>query len=167
MTASANSPSPKRDPRLRTGRSDDIEELTRVINAAFVVERVAFDGDRVDSAKLRAYMDTGTFLLAEDEAGTVGCVYVELRRDRSYLGLLSVEPERQGSGLGGKLLVAAEEFARSKGSRGMDLRVISPRADLIPFYRRFGYREIGTAPFPPGLASKVPAHYILMSKPLV
>jgi hypothetical protein len=50
----------------------------------------------------------------------------------------------------------------------MDLRVISPRAEqLLPFYLRLGYRETGTRPFPVDLASKVPAHYILMSKPLV
>jgi predicted N-acetyltransferase YhbS len=166
MTVSANSPSPKPDPRIRAAHRADIEELARVINAAFVVERVAFDGDRVDPEKLRAFMDKGTFLVAEDETGTLGCVYIELRGDRSCLGLLSVDPSRQGSGFGGKLLAAAEDFARRKGSRGMDLRVISPRAELLPFYRRFGYQATGTAPFPPDLASKVPAHYILMSKRL-
>ncbi len=46
-------------------------------------------------------------------------------------------------------------------------RVISARAEqLLPFYLRLGYRETGTRPFPADLASKVPAHYILMSKPL-
>jgi GNAT superfamily N-acetyltransferase len=155
------------EPRVRIAKNDDIEGLTRVINAAFVVESVAFDGHRVDAAKVRTYMNSGTFLLAEANTGMLGCVYVEPRGDRSYLGLLSVQPERQRGGLGSRLLAAAEDLARSKGSRAMDLRVISPRAELLAFYRRFGYQETGTAPFPPDLSTKVPAHYILMSKPLV
>jgi GNAT superfamily N-acetyltransferase len=167
MAATANSPSQKESPRIRTSSSGDIEELVRVINAAFVVERMAFDGDRVDAEKVRAYMDKGTFLIAEDESGSLGCVYIELRGERGYLGLLSVKSTRQGSGLGSRVVAAAEDFARSKGARAMDLRVISPRAELLPFYRRLGYEETGTAPFPPDLVTKVSAHYILLSKPLV
>jgi GNAT superfamily N-acetyltransferase len=166
MAATANSPSQRENPRIRAANGGDLAELARVINAAFIVERVAFDGDRIDRAKVRAYLDRGTFLLAEDESGALGCVFIELRGERSYLGLLSVYPARQGSGLGSKLVGAAEDFARAAGSRAMDLRVISPRAELVPFYRRLGYQETGTAPFPPDMATKIPAHYILLSKPL-
>lgn len=167
MVAGANSPSPGKDAHIRTAGPDDLEALTSLINEAFVVERVAFDGNRVDITKVRDYMNTGTFLLAEASDGLAGCVYVEQRGDRSYLGLLSVYPARQGSGLGSKLMSAAEDFARSKGSRAMDLRVISPRSELLPFYRRLGYEETGTVPFPPNLATKLPAHYILLSKALL
>jgi hypothetical protein len=40
-------------------------------------------------------MRTGTFLLLEDGPATLGCVYVEKRGDRGYLGLLSIDPELQ------------------------------------------------------------------------
>ncbi len=167
MAATANSASRARELRIRRGARDDVAALTRLINAAFTVEQVAFDGDRLDAQGVRGYMKTGTFLLAEDAAGLAGCVYIEARGERSYLGLLSVEPKRQGRGLGRKLMAEAENFVRNAGCRAMDLRVISARAEqLLPFYLRLGYRETGTRPFPADLASKVPAHYILMSKPL-
>ena len=152
---------------VRRAGDGDVQGLTRLINAAFAVEQVAFDGDRVNELGVRNYMSSGAFLVAEDGAGLVGCVYIEMRGARSYLGLLSVEPGRQGRGLGRKLMAEAEEFARGAGSQAMDLRVISPRAEqLVPFYLHLGYGETGTRPFPPESTSKVPGHYILMSKPL-
>jgi GNAT superfamily N-acetyltransferase len=167
MAAGANSVSWAGDLRVRRAAGEDVEGLTRLINAAFVVEQVAFAGDRVDADDVREYMTAGTFLVAEDAGGIAGCVYIEARGARGYLGLLSVEPARQGCGLGRKLMAEAEDFARGVGCRAMDLRVISPRAaKLLPFYLRLGYRETGTRPFPAELASKVRAHYVLMSKPL-
>jgi len=50
----------------------------------------------------------------------------------------------------------------------MDLRVISARGEqLLPFYQRLGYEFVRTEPFPADLVTKVPSHYILMSKPLI
>jgi len=111
-------------------------------------------------------METGKFLVARDSAGFAACVYVELRNGRGYLGLLAVDPQRQGVGLGRKLVAAAEDYFRGERCSAVDLRVISQRTPLPPFYRRLGYVEIGTAPFAPSLRAKVPGHYIIMSKPL-
>ncbi len=167
MAATANSPLSRSNSPIRPATFADVPALTRLINAAFVVESVAFDGDRVNEQGVRGYMNTGTFLVLEDVAGLSGCVYVECDRQRSYLGLLSVAPRRQGLGLGRRLVAEAEKFARESGCLVMDLRVISPRAkQLLPFYLRLGYHEAGAQPFPHNLSSKVPAHYILMSKRL-
>ena len=166
MASSANSTRKVGEIAIREGRAADVQALTRLVNAAFVVERVVFDGDRVDTNEVRTYMQKGTFLLGEDSGQLVACVYVELRGDRAYLGLLSVDPPRQGLGVGRQLVVAAEDFARATGAVAMDLRVISARAVLLAFYRRAGYQEIGTAPFAPGLRTKILSHYIPMTKPL-
>jgi ribosomal protein S18 acetylase RimI-like enzyme len=152
---------------IRAAVSGDIPELVRLINAAFIVEQFIFDGDRISAEETRAFMETGKFLVGQDEAGFVGCVYMELRRGRGYLGLLAVDPWRQGTGLGRKLVAAAEDYFRDEGCCAVDLRVISQRSPLPPFYRRLGYVEIGTAPFALSLQAKVPGHYIIMSKPLV
>jgi len=171
MTAAANPSSRARDVRIRAAALSDADAIACVINAAFVVERVAFDGDRVDVEGVRLLMNKGTFLVAEGEdesAGLAGCVYVELRGERSYLGLLSVAPELQGTGLGRRLVVAAEDHVRTASCLAMDLRMISPRAQaLVPFYERLGYTKTGTAPFPSDVRSKVPCHYVLMTKSLV
>jgi GNAT superfamily N-acetyltransferase len=153
--------------RFRVSSLADVEALARLINAAFRVEQPFIEGDRTNPDGVRAYMERGKFLLAEDATGLAGCVYVELRGDRGYLGLLAVDPSRQGTGLGRKLMDAAENFFRQAGCVAVDLRVVSARTPLPSFYRHLGYLETGTAPFAPDVPAKVPCHYILMSKPLV
>lgn len=167
MAAMPN-PSSESQMRIRTAVDDDVPALTRLINAAFVVEQSVFAGDRVDDLGVRVYMSSGTFLLAEDSVALLGCVYIETRGDRAYLGLLSVQPARQGAGLGRQLVAAAEDHARQSGCAAMDLRVISARgAALLPFYQRLGYQIVRHEPFPPNLVTKIPSYYILMSRSLV
>jgi GNAT superfamily N-acetyltransferase len=93
-------------------------------------------------------------------------VYVEPRGDRAYLGLLSVDPASQHNGLGKLLMDAAEEFCRELGCRFMDLNVVNLRGDLFGFYGRRGYVETGTTPFPTDVVTKLPCHFIDMSKSL-
>jgi GNAT superfamily N-acetyltransferase len=151
---------------IRHADDADVEALAALINMAFRVELPFIEGDRTNPAGVREYMKKGKFLLAEDSSGLAGCVYVELRGNRGYLGLLGVEPRRQGTGLGRKLMAAAESFFRDAGCVAVDLRIISARTPLPPFYRHLGYVETGTAPFPHDVPAKVPCHYILMSKSL-
>ncbi len=152
--------------RLRSANLGDAEALARLINSAFRVEQPFIEGDRIDADGVRSYIAKGKFLVAEDAIGLAGCVYIELRGDRGYLGLLGVDPQRQGTGLGRKLMDAAEEFFCEAGCVAVDLRVISARTPLPAFYRRLGYHETSTAPFAPDMPLKVPCHYILMSKNL-
>lgn len=151
---------------IRTSVVKDVEALAQLINAAFVVEQPFIEGERIDSAGVREYMEKGKFLVAEDAAGLVGSVYVEQRCDRGYLGLLAVNPPRQGAGLGRKLMAAAEDYFRTAGCVAIDLRIISPRTPLPAFYAHLGYSQTGTAPFATDVPVKVPCHYILMTKNL-
>ena len=164
MSEAAKSFSPSDALRFRSADLGDVDPLVRLINSAFRVELPYIEGDRIDEAGVRSYMAKGKFLLAEDLPALAGCVYVELRGDRGYLGLLGVDPQCQGTGLGRKLMDAAENFFRDAGCVAVDLRVISARAPLPSFYRHLGYLETGTAPFAPDVPVKVPCHYILMSK---
>lgn len=166
MNAAQSMPS-ENTVHIRLAAPEDIEALVRLINAAFVVELPFIEGDRINLDGVRTYMEKGKFLLAEDSAGLAGCVYLELRGDRGYLGLLGVDPQRQGTGLGRKLMDAAENYFREAGCNVVDLRIISPRAPLPAFYRHLGYVETGTAPFASGVPLKAPGHYILMSKSLL
>jgi GNAT superfamily N-acetyltransferase len=149
---------------IRQAQGADAGALVRLINAAFRVEQPFIEGDRTNPDGVRTYMEKGKFLLAENAAGLAGCVYVEIRGDRGYLGLLGVDPQRQGIGLGRKLMDAAENFFREAGCVAIDLRIVSARTPLPVFYRHLGYLETGTAPFAPDVLAKVPCHYILMSK---
>src|SRR5713101_5036415 len=135
MSEPAESLSPSDALRLRSANLGDVKALTRLINSAFRVEQPFIEGDRIDPEGIRSYIAKGKFLLAEDSAGLAGCVYVELRGNRGYLGLLGVDPPRQGTGLGRKLLNAAENLFHEAGCQAIDLRVISARAPLPAFYR--------------------------------
>jgi GNAT superfamily N-acetyltransferase len=145
----------------------DAEGIVSVINAAFrQAESFLIDGDRIDLKTVRELLRTGSFLVADDLGSLCGCVYVEPTGDRSYLGLLSVDPQRQKSGLGSKLMDAAEDHCAKAGSRFMDLRIVNVRKELPSFYHHRGYIETGTEPFPPDLSPKLPCHFVTMSKSL-
>ena len=153
--------------RIATGA--DVPAVRQLINAAFVVERPIFDNDRIDDIGVRDYMTKGQFLLHEDPAGKlVACVYLEPDQDgRCYLGLLSITPERQGTGLGRRVLVQAEDFARAAGGQTIWLRTLSARIPpLRPYYERFGYKLVEMAPLPPELHPKIPCEFVVMEKRL-
>jgi GNAT superfamily N-acetyltransferase len=149
---------------LRAAGSADFEAITRLINAAFQVERFFIDGDRIRIEDLRALAGKGKFILAEDGGSIAGCIYVEPRAERAYVGLLSVDPARQRGGLGSRLMRAAEDYCRDAGCHFVDLRIVNLREELPAFYRRKGYEEAGISPFPADAQPKLPCHFINMTK---
>jgi N-acetylglutamate synthase-like GNAT family acetyltransferase len=153
---------------IRMADEFDLAALMALVNGAFQVESYFITGERLTKERTREYFERGKFLLAEEDGALKGCVYVELHGDRSYLGLLSVDPGVQKTGLGRRLVAAAEEFAREMGSHQMDLTVVNLRTELPPFYRRLGYAEEGTQPIHEHMISRVTqsCHFIRMSKRL-
>ena len=153
--------------QLRLATLEDTEAITALINAAFrKAESFFIDGDRITPQAVESFMEKGRFLIAEDRGHLAACVYAEVRGERAYLGLLSVDPQRQKVGLGSMLMDAAEKYCAEAGCRFMDLQIVSLRQELPSFYRHRGYTETGTAPFPADLNPKLPCHFIRMSKAL-
>src|SRR5271155_5811976 len=122
----------------RAATAADAETIANLINMAFRVERFFIDRDRTDADKIRSLLKTGVFLVAEDADAMTACVYVELRGDHAYFGLLAVDPSRQKKGVGEDMVGAVEDYARAAGCRFMDVRIVDLRAQLPPFYRRLG-----------------------------
>ena len=152
---------------VRIAAPADAAKITAVINAAFrIAEGFFIDGPRIKQAEVENLLVKGAFLLAEIEDKLNGCVYVELHGERSYLGLLSVDPACQQGGLGSMLMLEAENHCRERGSRFMDIYIVNVRKELPAFYARRGYVENGTTPFPEGVETRIPCHFINMSKPL-
>ena len=157
----------KRALPVRLAASADAANITAVINAAFrIAEGFFVDGNRITQAEVEQLLTKGSFLLAEDGDKLNGCVYVELRGERSYLGLLSVDPACQQSGLGSLLMLEAEKYCREHGSRFMDILIVNLREELPPFYEKRGYVHNGTSPFPADVETRIPCHFINMSKSL-
>lgn len=164
--------------RVRIAQKEDAEKITSIINSAFRrAEEFFVDGDRINVESVLTFLNSGKFLLAESEDTLLGCVYVEPHaiyadhssdhlQDRAYLGLLSVDPAHQQCGLGSVLMDAAEEYCRGLGASFMNIKVVNLREELLPYYRKRGYVEIGTSRFPADVEAKVSCHFIDMSKPL-
>jgi GNAT superfamily N-acetyltransferase len=151
---------------LRIAAVSDALAITSLINAAFRVEKFFIDGDRIDVDQVKTFLGEGEFLLLEDAEGLAGCVYIKTRTERAYLGLLSIDPERQRSGLGSCLVQAAEDHARGRGCRSLDLQIVNVRAELPGFYTALGYTANGTAPFSSDVPTKMPCHFVKMWKAL-
>ena len=153
--------------QTRLANSGDAEKITALINVAFKgAENFFVEGDRIDFKSVLELLEKGEFVIAESLGVMAGCVYIEPRGDRTYLGLLSVEPSRQQSGLGSLLMKAAEERCRARGDRFIDMLIVNLREELPSFYKKRGYVETGTSPFPEDVETKLPCHFIKMSKEL-
>jgi ribosomal protein S18 acetylase RimI-like enzyme len=126
------------------------------------------DDERIGAGELGAMLaDPAVTILTARHAGTlIGCVAVT-RKDETlgYLGMLCVLPTLQSSGLGRRLLDAAEDHARAFALGAMEMTVIESRESLIAWYERRGYRRTGeTRPFP--VLRDPPITFAVLEKPL-
>jgi len=153
--------------QIRVADTTDAERLTKLINVAFrCAEQFFVEEDRIDQATVQSLLVAGEFLIAEVNEAMVGTVYLEPRGERMYLGLLSVDPSTQQSGLGSQLMSAAEDHSRARNAHFIDILIVNLREDLPTFYQKRGYVETGTSPFPTDIQTKLPCHFINMSKAL-
>ena len=158
---------------IRLATTADIAALVRVINRAYEVEAHIFHGDRTDEAEVRDRIAKPNACVLVIDAPTgapgngtlAGAVFVEVRGDRSYFGMLSVDPDWQGRGFARELIAAAEARATAAGCAFMDIDVVDLRTELPAFYTGFGYAPAGSTPFA-SEAAKVPVRMVRMTKAL-
>jgi ribosomal protein S18 acetylase RimI-like enzyme len=155
---------------IRVATMHDVPELVRVINLAYRVEDFFIDGDRTNAIDVRERLDkpAGSFLVIDGRvSGTLAAaVYTEIRHDRGYFAMLSVDPSCQKSGLGRQLVEAVEHRCRAAGCAWLDIEVVDLRTELPAFYRRLGFEPTGEAAFPDPHKLRRPARLTLMSKRL-
>lgn len=152
--------------RIRFAEAPDAPAIAALVNDAFRPERFFIEADRTNPEKVGELLEKGKFLLLFENEKLAGCVYAELRAERGYFGLLAVDPKLQRTGLGGRLIAAAEDYCRAASCRYMDLTFVNVRQELPGYYQRFGYVENGTLPFPPDQITNQPVHLVRMSKSL-
>jgi GNAT superfamily N-acetyltransferase len=152
---------------VRLATPADAAAIVDLVNAAFAVEKAFVDGERTSLEEILRLLHTGVFLLAdaEDRSRPIACAYVEQRGFRVYLGMLSVDPARQGTGLGRQMMTAVEQYCRERRARTIDIRILSLRPELPPFYRKLDFVEEGTAPYENPKSTR-PGYFLLMSKDL-
>ncbi len=151
---------------MRNATQSDAGAIAHLVNTAFLVERFFIERDRTNPSTVRDLLEKGKFLLAEDELSLVGCVYVELRGKRGYFGMLSIDPSRQRMGVGRQLVDAAEQYFRDADCKFSDMMIVNVRTDLHILYHRWGYVDTGTGIYDDPIPTKIPVHFINMSKSL-
>ena len=147
----------------------DVPELNVLVNSAYrgesskkgwTTEADLLDGLRIDEETLNRYFEDPNIIILKntDEAGQItGCVYLEVRKPKLYVGMFSVSPLLQGKGVGRDLLVAAEAYAKQLNCQTLVMTVISIRTELISWYERRGYKATGeTEPFHDGTKFGIP-----------
>jgi ribosomal-protein-alanine N-acetyltransferase len=86
---------------------------------------------------------TRHYLVADDDDAVVGyaglCAYSV---DQSYVQTIAVEPTRQGTGLGSRLLDALLTESDGRGCRHVDLEVRADNATAIALYESRGFRQV-------------------------
>ena len=84
-----------------------------------------------------------------DEGVMEGCVLLNKKESKLYLGMFSVSPKAQGKGIGKELLMAADNYAKEQNCTSIFMTVITVRNELIAWYERNGYQKTGkVVPFP-------------------
>jgi len=77
------------------------------------------------------------------EGSITGSVFLEKQERGLYLGMLSVSPLQQASGIGKQLMKSAEQHAKQNNCSCIFMNVISVRPELIAWYERLGYQKTG------------------------
>jgi ribosomal protein S18 acetylase RimI-like enzyme len=148
---------------LRRASDSEIPAIAELMNAAYggtgpvpgwtnVSEFLR--GDRTSAAALRAELaasPNAELLVVRGDTGALrASVWLEPRYGAVwYLGSLSVDPSEQKSGLGGRVLQAAERRILDQGGGVVLIDVLNVRGPLIAWYERHGYRLTGEShPFP-------------------
>jgi GNAT superfamily N-acetyltransferase len=99
------------------------------------------EGQRTDLAALEAMLgDSDQHLLVfRDNELLRACVALTDKGEAlAYLGMLTVDPKQQATGLGRLILAAAEEHAAAFGAKRVEMTVIVQREELIAWYERRG-----------------------------
>lgn len=144
-------------------QEQEATEVTALVNSAYrgessragwTTEEGLLGGQRTDEGMLRELIQTPDSVLhlarLTRTGELVACCHLQRKDNAAYLGLLTVKPGHQGSGLGRDFLAHVERFAASTwGSNRVEMTVISLRDELIAYYERRGYRRTGEhRPFP-------------------
>jgi ribosomal protein S18 acetylase RimI-like enzyme len=159
---------------------EDVTTLEKLINSAYrgetsklgwTTEANLLQGERITTNEISEIINNkeNTILKFVDNNAIIGCVLLANKGTKLYLGMLTVSPELQNSGIGKKLLYEAEKYALTLGLPKIIMTVISIREELIAWYNRHGFTDTGIRePFPlndtDAVISQEPLEFIVLEK---
>ena len=130
---------------LRTARPEDCTAVEAIVIAAYsiYVERIGkAPGPMLDD--YAGLIAAGAVSVLEDPDGVIAALIVLLPKpDHLLLDNIAVRPDRQGRGLGRRLIAFAESEARRLGYAELRLYTHETMTENIALYTRLGFRETG------------------------
>jgi ribosomal protein S18 acetylase RimI-like enzyme len=117
----------------------DVEQVVALWEACALTR--PWNDPRRDIADARRN-PTSTILVAHDGEAVVGSVMAGYEGHRGYLYYVAVAPDRQGTGLGRQVVVAAEDWLEQTGAQKVRLMVRTTNTAVLGFYENLGYADV-------------------------
>jgi ribosomal protein S18 acetylase RimI-like enzyme len=130
---------------IRRAEPADVEQVEAVVRTAYelYIPRIGKSpGPMLDD--YRRLIAQGAVSVVEEADGSIAALIVLLPQpDHLLLDNVAVRPDRQGSGLGRRLVAFAEAEARRLGYAELRLYTHAMMTENITLYTRLGFRETG------------------------
>ena len=130
---------------IRCARAEDRAAVEAIVRDAYAIyiERIGKPpGPMLDD--YAALIADGAVNVLEEAGGTMAAIIVLLRKpDHLLLDNIAVRLDRQGSGLGRRLIAFAEAEARRLGHAELRLYTHETMTENIALYTRLGFVETG------------------------
>jgi ribosomal protein S18 acetylase RimI-like enzyme len=129
---------------LRLATPDDLPSVRRCVDAAYskYVERIGREPAPM-TADYPALVARNAVNVAEDGDGFAGVAVFWPEAGHLYIDNLAVWPDRQGQGIGSRLVEACETHARTLGLTELRLYTNEAMTENLDFYPRRGFVETG------------------------
>ena len=133
---------------VRRMRPDDVQACARIMAENALWKRYNVTPEKALSRFSSADPEKDIVFVAETAGEVTGfCWFIEKGafNRAGYIQLIGVAPDKQGHGIGEKMLAAAEEISFAN-KREMFLTVSDFNLPAQDFYHRMGYSQIGALP---------------------
>jgi GNAT superfamily N-acetyltransferase len=132
--------------RVRAIRVDDAGEVLTLQRAAFASEALIYGDPDMPALtqtlpELEAELRENLGCVAVDDGRLVAAARARLDGDLLLVGRIAVAPDRQGDGLGSRILAAVEARGREAGATEAELFTGRLSEANLRLYEREGYRE--------------------------
>ena len=130
---------------IRPARAEDRAAVEAIVDAAYAVyiDRIGKPPEPMLDDYARLIAD-GLVSVCEDAGGTIAATIVLVPQpDHLLLDNIAVRPDRQGQGLGRRLIAFAEDEARRLGFAEVRLYTHEKMVENIALYTRLGFAETG------------------------
>lgn len=160
-----------------------LAEVTSLVNRVYAAAEKGLWRDgaaRTTIAEMREFVADGEIFVTRLGDRIVGTIRVRrLAGGVGEFGMLTADPDHQGSGIGGGLIRFAERLSLERGLDTMQLELLVPKTWTHPskkflreWYSRLGYRIVRTGSIDeqyPALAPRLgtPCDYVIYHKTLI